>query len=92
MRTQTQGRRIFPAALSALALGCLLATAADPLPVHADASAPAAIISRIGSDTVTYADDGDKGKKGDKGGTEPIIIGPPIIVHDPPKTPPKKDK
>jgi hypothetical protein len=91
MKLWMRGRALL-AAFPALAIGSLMLSA-GALPTRADAVGPGMALSADRSDTTTYADDGDKGKKkGDKGGTEPIIIGTPIIVPDPPKSPPKKDK
>jgi hypothetical protein len=90
MKLWMRGRALL-AAFPAFVIGGML-LAAGPLPAHADAALPGTAIMATQPDTTTYADDGDKGKgkKGDKGGTEPIIISPPIIIPDPPKTPPKK--
>lgn len=90
MKLWKRGGRVFPTAFSALALGSLMLTAAGSAPAHADAAiVPSMTVTTGSENTTSYADDGDKGK-GKKGGTEPIVIGPPIIVPDPPK--PKKGK
>ncbi len=92
MTGMRSGSRAVVIGMTALTLAV---TAASPLRARADAGVPATIDAAGQNQNATvYADGSDKGKDGkksgkdDKGGSEPIIISPPIITKDPPK----KDK